>query len=81
MNTLFIVMISAYAAGALGALLMGRGVLGRGAAALGAFIGSAAGLTLGLSAIISGQSFTLTSARVLPLTGLMVQCSMCCCSR
>src|ERR1051326_1356456 len=72
MQTLFILMISAYAAGALGALLIGRGVLGRGIAALGACIGSAAGLTLGLNAIIAGQAFTLTSARILPLTGLMV---------
>lgn len=72
MKTLFIVMISAYAAGAFGALLIGRGVLGRGVAALGACVGSAAGLALGLSAIIAGQAFTLTSARILPLTGLMV---------
>jgi hydrogenase-4 component B len=72
MNTLFIVMISAYAAGALGALLIGRGVLGRGVAALGASIGSTAGLMLGMNAIITGQAFTLTSVRILPLTGLMV---------
>src|SRR5581483_4335438 len=72
MNTLFTLMIAGYIAGALGALLIGKGVFGRGAAALGACVGSAAGLTLGLSAIISGQSFTLTSARLLPLTGLMV---------
>jgi len=63
MKTLFIVMISAYAVGALGALLIGRSVLGRGAAALGAFIGSAAGLTLGLSAIVSGQSLALMFRR------------------
>jgi hydrogenase-4 component B len=71
MMTLFIVMISAYAAGALGALLIGKGALGRGLAALGACAGSAAGLTLGISAIVSGRSFTLASAWVLPGAGLM----------
>jgi len=73
MKTLFIVMISSYAAGALGALLIGRGAFGRGVAALGACGGSAAGLTLGMSAIVSRQSFTLASARGLPLTGLMAR--------
>ncbi len=73
MMTLFIVMISAYAAGALGALLIGRGALGRGLAALGACAGSAAGLTLGMSAIVAGRSFTLASARVMPVAGLMTR--------
>ncbi len=72
MTTLFTVMIAGYVAGALGALLMGEGVIGRGAVALGAFMGSAAGLVLGVSAVISGQSFTFASARMLPLTGLML---------
>ena len=73
MMTIFIVMISAYAAGALGALLIGRGALGRGVAALGACCGSAAGLALGMSAIVSGRSFTLASARVMPVAGLMAR--------
>jgi len=73
MMTLFIMMISAYAAGALGALLIGRGALGRGVAALGACCGSAAGLTLGMSAITSGRTFTLASARVMPVAGLMAR--------
>src|SRR5262245_11971425 len=73
MMTLFIVMISAYVAGALGALLIGRGALGRGVAALGACCGSAAGLALGMSAIASGRSFTLASARVMPVAGLMAR--------
>jgi len=57
-------MISGYAAGALGALLIGKGTLGRGVGALGACAGSAAGLALGMSAIVSGQSFTLAHSRV-----------------
>ncbi|HEV2666227.1 MAG TPA: proton-conducting transporter membrane subunit, partial [Blastocatellia bacterium] len=73
MMTIFIVMISAYAAGALGALLIGRGAFGRGVAALGACCGSTAGLTLGMSAIASGRSFTLASARVMPVAGLMAR--------
>src|SRR5262245_60319203 len=72
MKTLFIVMISAYVAGALSALLIGRGTLGRGMAALGACAGSTAGLTLGMSSILSGQSFALTYSRGLPLSGLMM---------
>ena len=73
MMTIFIVMISAYAAGALGALLIGRGALGRGVAALGACCGSAAGLTSGMIAIASGRSFTLASARVMPVAGLIAR--------
>jgi hydrogenase-4 component B len=70
MMALFIVMISAYAAGALGALLIGRGAPGRGAATLGACAGSAAGLTLGMSAVVSGRSLTLASVWGLPGAGL-----------
>src|SRR5262245_47631780 len=73
MTTIFTMMISAYAAGAIGALLIGRGALGRGLAALGACCGSAAGLALGMSAIVSGRSFTLASARVMPVAGLMAR--------
>jgi hydrogenase-4 component B len=73
MMSLFIVMISAYAAGALGAMLIGRGALGRAVAALGACGGSAAGLILGMSAVVSGQSFTLASARGLQSAGLVTR--------
>jgi hydrogenase-4 component B len=51
---------------------MGKGPFGRGLTALGASIGSSAGLALGLNAILSGQSFTIASARLLPPTGLML---------
>jgi hydrogenase-4 component B len=71
MKTYFIIMISAYAAGAFGALLIGKGALGRGVAALGACAGSAAGLTLGMRAIVSGESFTMASGWGLPGAGLM----------
>jgi hydrogenase-4 component B len=73
MKTHFIVMISAYVAGALGALLIGRGALGRGVAALSACAGAVAGLALGISAIVSGQSFTMVFTRGLPVSGLMVR--------
>ncbi len=73
MKTLFIVMISAYAAGALGALFIGRGALGRGVAALGASAGSVAGLALGIIGIVSGQSFTMVYAGGLPGAGLMAR--------
>ena len=73
MMTLLIVMITAYVAGALGALLFDRGAVGRGVAALGTAIGSATGLALGLTAILSGEVLTLAPARLLPLTGLMLR--------
>jgi len=41
-------------------------------AALGACAGSTAGLTLGMSSILSGQSFMVTYSRGLPLSGLMM---------
>jgi len=73
MMTLLIVMITAYVAGALGALLFDRGAVGRGVAALGTAIGSATGLALGLTAILSGEVLTLAPARLLPLTGLVLR--------
>jgi hydrogenase-4 component B len=71
--TLLIVMMTAYVAGALGALLFERGVMGRGVAALGAAIGSGTGLALGLAALVSGESLTLAPVRLLPLTGMMLR--------
>lgn len=73
MALLFIVMVSAYAAGAFGALLIARGAAGRGAAAIGAALGSGAALALGCTAIASGQTFALTTIRVLPTAGCMVR--------
>ena len=73
MMTLFIVMVSAYAAGAFGALLPGGGTAGRGVAALGTAVGSGTGLALGLTALVSGQSFALTTIRILPTAGLMLR--------
>jgi hydrogenase-4 component B len=73
MMTLLIVMVSAYAAGAFGALFLGGGAAGRGVAALGAAVGSGAGLALGLTAVVSGQTFTLTTIRILPTAGFMLR--------
>lgn len=73
MALLFIVMVSAYAAGAFGALLIGRGAAGRGAAAIGAAVGSGAALALGCTAVASGQTLALTTTRILPTAGCMVR--------
>ncbi|QQS48130.1 MAG: hydrogenase 4 subunit B [Acidobacteriota bacterium] len=73
MMTLFIVMVSAYAGGAIGALLLEGGATGRFAAAFGAAVGSGAGLALGLTAVASGQAFALTTSRILPAAGFMVR--------
>ncbi len=66
-------MVSAYGLGALGALLFGRGAIGRGLTALGATLGSGAGLTLGVTALASGQGFTAEIPQLIPLTGLALQ--------
>lgn len=74
--TLLILMVTAYVAGAVGALLFGGGAVGRGVAALGAAAGSGAGLALGLTAIApgeSGQMLILAPVRLLPLTGMMLR--------
>ena len=69
MQTLFLVMVSAYALGALGALAGGRGTLGRGLVALGAVVGVGAGFALGGSVILSGAPFTLSVPELLPIAG------------
>jgi len=69
MTFLFLLMLSSYAVGAFGALLFGRGFLARGFAALGGFIGAAAGLALGVAHLTSGQLLRLSTEFVLPLTG------------
>ncbi len=71
--TLFIMMVSAYLAGAFGALLPWGGKAGRGATALGAAVGSGAGLALGLTAVVSGQTLTLKTMPVLPAAGFMLR--------
>lgn len=73
MLTLFLIMISAYLLGAFAALLGGRSVIGRWFVAAGGTVGSAAGLTLGLLVIASGNSLTFTSARFLPITGVALK--------
>ncbi len=71
MQTLFLVMVSAYALGAFVALPEGggRGTLGRGLVALGAVVGAGAGLALGASVILSGAPFTLSVPELLPIAG------------
>ena len=72
-KTLFLVMITAWIAGAIASLVTGRGAIARSVAALGASIGSAACLLLGVSALVTGQALTLNSTRLLPAGGLMLR--------
>ena len=71
MQTLFLIMVSAYALGALVALPEGggRGALGRGLVALGAVVGAGAGFALGGSVILSGVPFALSVPELLPIAG------------
>ncbi|MCX6069216.1 MAG: proton-conducting transporter membrane subunit, partial [Chloroflexi bacterium] len=69
MQTLFLIMISAYFAGALAALSGGKGSLGRGLVALAAVIGAGAGFVLGASVILTGVPFTLSIPDLLPSAG------------
>lgn len=66
-------MVLAYALGAFGALLSGKGTFGRGLTALGAMIGSGAGLVLGVAALASSQPLTLDIPYLIPLTGLALR--------
>ena len=70
MLNLFLLMVSGYVLGALGALLGGRTLVGRGLAAAGSALGSFAGFLLGTYAVTSGNLLTFNSARFLPLTGV-----------
>jgi hydrogenase-4 component B len=72
-KTLFLVMITAWLAGAIASLITGRSAISRSVAALGAGIGSAACLLLGVTALITGQTLTLGSAQMLPVSGLMLR--------
>ena len=71
--TLLIAMVSAYVLGAIAALVSGRSAVGRGLVATCGTVGSAAALSLGATAVVSGSSWTFTSARVLPLTGVALR--------
>lgn len=73
MLTLFTILVTAYVVGAVGSLLCRGSKAQRGAAALGTALGSGAGLALGLTAIVSGQTLTLTTIRLLPTAGLMLR--------
>ncbi|MBW4622344.1 MAG: hydrogenase 4 subunit B [Cyanosarcina radialis HA8281-LM2] len=69
MQTLFLLTICAYSLGALGAILGGRGQLGRSLVGALAAIGATAGLLLGLTVIFTGQSFTAFVPALLPVGG------------
>src|SRR6266545_4472589 len=71
--TLLIAMVSAYVLGAIVALLSGRCAVGRGLVAACGAVGSVAALSLGATGIASGISWTVTSARILPLTGVALR--------
>jgi hydrogenase-4 component B len=66
-------MITAWIAGAIASLITGRGAIARSVAALGAGVGSAACLSLGVTALVTGQTLSLTSAQMLPVSGLMLR--------
>jgi hydrogenase-4 component B len=70
---LFIVMITAWVAGAMASLVTGRSAVARSVAALGAGVGSAACLSLGVAALATGRALTISSARALPVGGLMLR--------
>ena len=73
MLTLFLLMVSGYVFGALAALLGGQGNFARWLATAGAAFGSITGLALGLFIIATGNPLVLTSARLLPLTGVALK--------
>lgn len=73
MLPLLIFMLLAYGSGALGALVFGRSILGRGLAALGAVVGAGAGFVLGVVALLSGQSFSVGVPLILPLTSFALR--------
>ncbi len=73
MMSLFLLMLSGYALGAVGALVFGRGVLSRGLSALGAVIGAGAGFALGVAALASGELIQFSIPSFLPLTGFALR--------
>jgi hydrogenase-4 component B len=73
MMPLFLIMLVAYGFGLVGALVVGRGMIGRGLAALGAMVGAGAGLLLGLLALSTGQTLSVSIPPLIPLTGLALR--------
>jgi hydrogenase-4 component B len=69
MQTFFELMVAAYGAGAVVALLGGRGAIGRGLVAFFAATGAATGLALGIMVITSGEIFVQSFPELLPLAG------------
>ncbi len=69
MRTLFLLMVTAYGAGALVALLGGKGALGRGLVALFAAIGAGIGVALGITVLTSGEVFVQSIPELLPIAG------------
>jgi hydrogenase-4 component B len=69
MQILFVIMLLAYAAGALAALAGGRRARGRELAAGGAAVGGAAGLVLGLTVLLQGGVWLWEAPALLPLGG------------
>jgi hypothetical protein len=65
--SLFLSMILAYTAGVLAALMGGKGKWGRGLVALGAVLGTGAGMALGATVIASGTPFSLFLPNLLPI--------------
>lgn len=71
--TLLLLMMSGYAFGALTALIFPRGFLACGLPALGAILGSGAGLILGVTHLAPGQLIQLSNQVFLPLTGFALR--------
>ena len=71
MQALFSLMVFAYLAGALSALVSGRGALRRQLPAAGAVIGAAAGIGLSLMVLVGQTPFAQVWPNVLPLAGGM----------
>src|SRR3989454_6959287 len=70
---LFYLLLSGYGFGALTALVIDRGAIGRGLAAFGAIVGAGAAMTLGGDVLMAGQPFTFTAPQILPLSGLALR--------
>jgi hydrogenase-4 component B len=69
---LFILMIFAYSAGIVAALIGGKGTMGRSLVALGAVVGAGAGAALGITVILSATPFLFGLSTLLPLGGGLV---------
>jgi len=68
-SNLFPGMVLAYSLGMLAALASGRGVMGRWLVALGAILGAAAGLALGVAVIASGTPWAMNTAALFSFAG------------